>query len=154
MEGSVCIQRGSTGETPRQTAVSSRLTARQSRTARADTRPMRSRSPCPRLWDRSVRQPTAKALGMECTSQLTLVLVLTAAVAASPRWPTMAVSTYWRRVPRICWAMAGAASCSSESSTLFFSSLRSTVHPSLPIFCQAIAKLVSQLGTRAHRSGY
>ena len=51
-------------------------------------------SPAPFAFDAIASTATAIALGIEWISQPMVVVVLTAAVAFSPRCPTIAVSTY------------------------------------------------------------
>jgi hypothetical protein len=58
---------------------------------------------------------------MLLTSQLTVVVVLTEAVALSPSLPTMAVSTYCMRVPIICSAILGIERLIMDFSTSVYS---------------------------------
>ena len=66
-----------------------------------------SSSPAPAAREISTIMAVPMAPGMLLTSQVTVVVVLTAAVACSPSWPTMAVSTYCKRVESTCSTMVG-----------------------------------------------
>ena len=56
-----------------------------------------------------LRNPTPRAEMELFTSQLTVVVAPTAAVAWVPRLPTMAVSMYWTAVCKSCSSMVGQA---------------------------------------------
>ena len=61
----------------------------------------------PVYWATWTAKPVLTALSRPPISQMDEVLIPTAAVALAPREPTMAVSTYWTAVNRICSKMAG-----------------------------------------------
>ena len=66
--------------------------------------------PAPRCWATCTEKPMEAALNMPPKSQVVLAVSPTAAVAADPREPTMAVSTYCTKVIISCSTMAGQAS--------------------------------------------
>ena len=75
----------------------------------------RRSSPAPLALAARASIATAKAPGIACISQPMVVVALTAAVASSPRCPTIAVSTYWRRVASISSKTVGIERLTSEA---------------------------------------
>ena len=72
----------------------------------------------PKAWEIIARKPTPKAETVLPTSQLTVTVLPTAAVAAVPSEPTIAVSTYCTAVWISCSSIVGQARASTEGSSV------------------------------------
>ena len=115
-EGSTCIQ---TGTNELSESVSAVKTAPRANTANTDwaaAARARFSSPAPKAWEICARNPTPKAATVLPISQLTVTVLPTAAVAAVPSEPTMAVSTYCTAVWISCSSIVGHASESTVGS--------------------------------------
>ena len=108
-------------------------TVRTASTACADACLAFSLSPAPRACDMYARKPTPMADTVLPTSQLTVVVEPTAAVAAVPREPTIAVSMY-------CTAV-----CSSWSSMVGQASVRMTGKRARKLYSPAVLLLICAL---------
>ena len=106
---SACIQIGITGLKPTANAPMTRPDARIYMTIWDETLRIFSWFPAPYAEETMATTATPIAEKALPISQLTDVVRLTELVAAAPRRPTMAVSTYWSRVVSICSSMTGMA---------------------------------------------
>ena len=122
---SACIHRGMNGDKVSVTIIRKIPMTTALNTAIIELVLVRSLSPAPYPCEISVRAPMAKEYGSEPTSQVTVVVVLTAAVALSPRCPTIAVSTYCMIVPMIFCKIAGKASKTMDFAVFTLSYLTS-----------------------------
>ena len=109
MASSTCIQRGMRPLRLSVTPVKSTPRVRVTSVAWAEARAAASRSFAPQAWAMKARKPTPKADTMPPTSQPTVVVAPTAAVASVPREPTMAVSMYCTAVCISCSSIVGQA---------------------------------------------
>ena len=75
----------------------------------AAARRARPSSPAPKAWEIWARKPTPKAETVLPISQLTVSVLPTAAVAAVPSEPTIAVSIYCTAVCSSCSSIVGQA---------------------------------------------
>ena len=114
---STCIQTGTRRLHPVVIAVKKRPTTMTASAACAEARRTMFASPAPRARAMTLRNPTPTAEIVQMMSQLIVVVAPTAAVAAVPSAPTMAVSIYCTAVCMSCSSIVGHASESTAGSS-------------------------------------
>jgi len=127
MLGSTCIQTGTRPLRATGRMVKRMPTIRVTSTAWETERRAASRSLAPQARAMKDRKPTPRAETEEPTSQPTVLVAPTAAVAWVPREPTMAVSMYCTAVCISCSSMVGHARLRMTASIARFSFLKREV---------------------------
>ena len=110
MAASACIQMGICPLRDSVAAMTSTPTTSATSTACPDARRAFSCSPAPQTREINARKPTLNPCKEMPTSQFTVEVAPTAAVACVPSEPTMAVSIYCTAVWSSCSSMVGHAS--------------------------------------------
>ena len=108
--GSTCIHTGTMPLKETEITVNSTPVTKTASTAWETERRALSLSPAPQAFAMNARKPTPMADTVLFTSQLTVLVAPTAAVAVVPSAPTMAVSIYCTAVCISCSSMVGQAS--------------------------------------------
>ena len=130
MAGSTCMSAGMTPLMESVTAVKSVPMHSTASTACIAARRARCASPAPSARAINARKPTPSAESELLTSQLTVLVAPTAAVALVPSEPTIAVSMYCTAVCMSCSSMVGHASVRMTPSMAVSGFLRCMARPS------------------------
>ena len=128
--GSTCMSAGMTPLRDSVTAVKSEPMHSTASTACMAARRALFASPAPSALAMNARKPTPSAESELLTSQLTVLVAPTAAVALVPSEPTIAVSIYCTAVCISCSSMVGHASVRMTASMAVSGLLRRMVCPS------------------------